>query len=111
MGQQPKKSGKEKAAQPGQGLQGKKRRRKSPCTQAVTGGTLPLGHLGVLAGAFQWVGKFRVRGLPAVCPHSGVGKGLVNNFFLVLTSSPLLSADCRGATASLLFPLSHLLMI
>lgn len=51
-----------------------------------------------------------MRGLP-VCPHSQVGKGLVNNFFLVLTSCPLLSADCRGATASLLFPPSHLLMV
>lgn len=93
------------------GPAGKEKEKEEPLHPAVTGGTLPLGPLGVLAGAFQWVGKFRVRGLPAVCPHSGVGKGLVNNFFLVLTSSPLLSADCRGATASLLFPLSHLLMI
>lgn len=44
---------------------------------------------------------------PAVCPHSAVGKGLLNNLFLILISDPLGTALIfRTAMASLFFPLS-----
>lgn len=109
LGQQPKESGKEKAAQPRQGPAGKEKEKEEPPHPGCDSMDAATGASGCLGWCISVVGKFRVRGLPVVCPHSGVGEGLVNNFFLVLTSAPLLSADCRRA--SLLFPLSHLLMI